>query len=69
MELGDLIKLKVQKAAKEQGIGGVLALAKHCDLSYERTVRVWKGDNSAKIADVIRVLNSVNLKLEITEVK
>ena len=69
MDLGDLIKLKVQKAAELQGIGGVLALAEHCDLSYERTVRVWKGDTSAKIADVIRVLKSVNLKLEIEEVE
>ena len=37
----------------------------HCGLSYERTVRVWKGDNNAKIADVITVLSSVGLKLRI----
>lgn len=53
----------VQKAADDNDINGVIAMAEHCKLSYERTVRVWKGDNSAKIADVITVLSSVGLKL------
>jgi len=53
----------VQQAAKDNNIGGVVAMAKHCKLSYERTVRVWKGDNSAKIADVMTVLGSVGLVL------
>jgi len=53
----------VQQAAKDSNIEGVIAMAKHCDLSYERTVRVWKGDHSAKIADVITVLSSVGLRL------
>ena len=55
----------VQKAAIDNSIGGVVAMADHCGLSYERTVRVWKGDNSAKIADVITVLGSVGLQLKI----
>lgn len=55
----------VQKAAIDNGITGVLAMAEHCGLSYERTVRVWKGETSAKIADVITVLSSVGLKLKI----
>tara|TARA_R110002096_G_scaffold435936_1_gene664406 strand:- start:714 stop:911 length:198 start_codon:yes stop_codon:yes gene_type:complete len=55
----------VQKASIDNGIGGVVAMAEHCGLSYERTVRVWKGDHSAKIADVITVLGSVGLRLKI----
>lgn len=53
----------VQQAADDNGIGGVVAMAEHCKLSYERTVRVWKGDHSAKLADVITVLSSVGLRL------
>ena len=59
----------VQKAAIDNNIGGVVAMADHCGLSYERTVRVWKGDNSAKIADVITVLSSVGLTLRIESEK
>ena len=59
------IKEAVQKAAIDNGIGGIMEMAEHCGLSYERTVRVWKGDNNAKIADVITVLSSVGLKLRI----
>lgn len=55
----------VQKAAIDNNVSGVVAMAEHCGLSYERTVRVWKGDTSAKIADVIKVLSSVGLKLKI----
>ena len=58
----------VQKAAIDNGIGGVVAMGDHCGLSYERTVRVWKGDSSAKLADVITVLSSVGLKLKIEKV-
>ena len=53
----------VRQAAEDNNINGVVAMAKHCKLSYERTVRVWKGDNSAKIADVMTVLGSVGLIL------
>ena len=59
------LKEAVQKAAIDNGINGVLQMADHCGLSYERTVRVWKGDTSAKIADVITVISSVGLKLTI----
>jgi hypothetical protein len=61
MDIGEA----VQEAAKSSGIGGVVAMAEHCGLSYERTVRVWKGDHSAKLADVITVLSSVGLILRI----
>ena len=43
----------------DNGINGVLQMAEHCGLSYERTVRVWKGNTSAKVADVITVLSSL----------
>lgn len=58
----------VQKAAIDKGINGVVAMSNHCGLSYERTVRVWKGDTSAKLSDVVQVLDSVGLKLEIEAV-
>lgn len=61
------IKEAVQKAAIDNNIKGVLQMAKHCGLSYERTVRVWKGDTSAKLADVITVLSSMGLQLKIEQ--
>ena len=69
MKLGDLLKLEVPKAAKRNGIGGVLELASHCGLSYERTVRVYKGNTSAKLTDVITVLSSVGLQLTIEDAR
>ena len=59
------MKEAVQKAAIDNGITGVLAMSKHCNLPYERTVRVWKGQTNAKIADVITVLSSLGLRLAI----
>ena len=63
------LKEAVQKAAIDNGINGVLQMAEHCGLSYERTVRVWKGNTSAKVADVITVLGSLGLKLKIESEK
>lgn len=63
------LKEAVQKAAIDNGINGVLQMAEHCGLSYERTVRVWKGNTSAKVADVITVLSSLGLKLKIESEK
>ena len=57
----------VQKAAIDAGVNGVIELAKRCGLSYERTVRVWKGYDTAKYADVITVLNSVGLEITIAK--
>lgn len=59
------LKEAVQKAAIDNGIGGVLEMADHCGLSYERTVRVWKGHTNAKISDVMIVLSSLGLKLRV----
>ena len=61
MELSKAVK----KAAIDNNINGVMALSEHCGLSYYLTDRVWKGDNSAKIVDVMQVLASVGLKLTI----
>ncbi len=61
------MKEAVQKAAIDNGINGVLEMATHCGLSYERTVRVWKGNTSAKVADVITVLSSLGMKLKIED--
>ena len=63
------LKEAVQKAAIDNGINGVLQMAEHCGLSYERTVRVWKGNTSAKVADVITVLSSLGLRLKIESEK
>tara|TARA_R110002096_G_C14124852_1_gene681288 strand:+ start:334 stop:528 length:195 start_codon:yes stop_codon:yes gene_type:complete len=59
------IKEAVHKAAEDNGINGVLAMVDHCGIPYPRLVRIWKGDNSAKISDVISVLSSLGLKLAV----
>ena len=57
-----------QQAAADNNINGILALVEHCGIPYPRLVRIWKGDNSAKIADVIAVLSSLGLKLAIEKI-
>lgn len=57
------IKEAVQKAAIDNDINGVMEMAKHCGLSYEKTVRVWKGHTNAKVSDVMVVLGSMGLTL------
>ena len=59
------IKEAVQKAAIDNNINGVLAMVEHCGVPYPRLVRIWKGDNSAKVSDVITVLSSLGLKLKV----
>lgn len=59
------IKEAVQKAAIDNNINGVLAMSEHCGVPYPRLVRIWKGDNSAKVSDVITVLSSLGLKLKV----
>ena len=59
------IKEAVQKAAIDNGINGVMEMGAHCGLSYARVFKVWNGDTSAKIADVITVLSSMGLQLKI----
>ena len=62
------IKEAVQKAAIDNNINGILQLVEHCGIPYPRLVRIWKGDNSAKVADVITVLKSLGLKLTIEKI-
>ena len=62
MSLSEKIRDLVKSEAKKQGIEGVMAMASHCGLSYEKTVRVWKGYGSAKIVDAERVLLSLGVK-------
>ncbi len=61
------LKQAVQKAAIDNGIEGVMEMTEHCMLSYQRTRRVWEGETSAKISDVIIVLSSLGLKLKIVK--
>jgi hypothetical protein len=57
----------VKEAAKSKGINGVLEMVEHCGVPYPRLKRIWNGDNSAKVADVMTVLNSVGLQLKTEE--
>lgn len=58
---------KVKQAAAQSEITGVLAMAECAGLSYERTVRVWKGNESARLADVRQVLNSIGYDLKVVK--
>lgn len=54
----------VQIEAQNKGIKGVVHLAKECDLSYEKTVRVWKGLPNAKVCDVVTVLDYLGMEIK-----
>jgi hypothetical protein len=58
------LKTAIRKAAVDNNISGVMALSKHCNLSYERTVRVWNGSKTAKFEDVENILESLGFKLD-----
>jgi len=53
----------VQKAAIDNNINGVMAMAEKCGLTYERTRRVWIGSKDSKLKDVDQVLDSLGLVL------
>ena len=55
----------VQKGAVDAKVNGVLKLVEHCGIPYPRLVRMWKGDDSAKIADLKTVLKSLGLELDV----
>ncbi len=59
------IKQAVRKAAIDNNISGVMEMVEHTGLSYARVFKVWNGDSSAKLADVVTVLSSLGLKLKI----
>lgn len=55
---------RVQVAADDMGISGVMALNKLCtELSYERVSKVWHGNTSAKFCDVEYVLSVLNITI------
>ena len=62
------IKEAVRKAAIDNNINGILEMVKHCGVPYPRLVRIWKGDNSAKLSDVKIVLGSLGLKLKVEKI-
>tara|TARA_R110000851_G_scaffold115695_1_gene241650 strand:+ start:263 stop:472 length:210 start_codon:yes stop_codon:yes gene_type:complete len=57
------LKSVVRKAAVDKNISGVMKLKDLCGLSYERTVRVWNGCETAKFSDVKVVLKSLGLEM------
>ena len=59
------IKQAVRKAAIDNDIDGVMAMCDHTGLTFARMYKVWNGDTSAKVADVITVLSSLGLRLTI----
>lgn len=58
------LKTVVREAAKNKGVKGVMSMSLLCDLSYERTVRVWNGSLEAKFKDVITVLNALDIDID-----
>jgi len=59
----------VRMAAEDRGITGVMAITRHCGLSYERTRRIWEGDTTAKVADVQTVMESLGYAITYRKVK
>ena len=59
----------VRMAAEDSRITGVMALTRHCGLSYESTKRIWNGDTSAKVADVHTVMDSLGYAITYRKVK
>lgn len=53
------LKNSVKVAAELNGIYGVMKLKDHCGLSYERTRRVWEGEPTTKVQDVMTVMKSL----------
>ena len=51
--------LAVREAAEGNGITGVMKLKDRCGLSYERTRRIWNGDPTAKLQDILVVMESL----------
>lgn len=58
------LKRIIQEKAEDEGIVGVMALVKLCDISYERVSRVWGGSVSAKLSDVAHVANVLGLRIK-----
>ena len=63
MENKELKKI-IQTQAVKLDITGVMQLTDMCELSYERVSKVWRGDTTAKIADVALVAGKLGLKIK-----
>ena len=61
------ISQKLKEATMKKGLSGVVALAEHSEIPYQRAVRVWKSEENPKINDVIEVLASVGLQLKVVK--
>ena len=62
MNMSEAIKIAVVTECDKRKMG-IVALSNFCRLSYEKTVRIWKGDGSAKIVHAMTVLESLDLPL------
>ena len=54
----------IRTAAVKKDIAGVMQLTELCDLSYERVRRVWDGQTSTKLSDVLIVTEALGIKLK-----
>jgi len=57
------LKTAIRKAAAKTNINGVMALTELSNISFHRVLKVWNGDTSAKLNDVMLVCNALNVKL------
>lgn len=60
MELKKIIRM----AAAKKGFNGVMELTKATGLTYARTVKVWNGDKSVKLADLEIVCKTLDIKIK-----
>ena len=58
------LKAIVHKAAKENGITGIMALTEVSPISYERTRKVWDGVTTAKISDYVDVMSALGYEIK-----
>lgn len=58
------LKKIIRDAAQAKDIGGVMELTTLCDLSYERVRKVWGGDVSTKMVDVVHVADVLGLEIK-----
>ena len=57
------LKAIIRTAAAKNNIGGVMELTALVGISFHRVLKVWNGDTSAKLNDVMIVCNALNVKL------
>ena len=60
MELKQVIRM----AAAKKGLSGIMELTKACGITYPRTVKLWNGDTSGKLADLQIVCKTLDIKIK-----